>query len=276
MSLTRVHETMTKGFGDGSGGDDLGAVTNTFTSDGEQTVFELSRDPVSEDNTQVYFSGVYQNKGNYTIVGRDITFSTAPPEGEVVEIMIIYSMVVSSEDEFVKKSGDTMTGDLTVDGDTTVTGDLTAATATVSGTLTASSGILLGSSTDVLDSYETGTWVPTSTGAGTIVVNAGSYYTKVGRNVTLHINSASFSDITSTSYLGIGGLPFEAVDSSAVGDTMMSRRNDTIAIVSFIAANTSELRFYPSSTTGGFVRLTHNIFKETTNSLYLSITYQTA
>ena len=116
MSLTRVHETMTKGFGDGSGGDDLGAVTNTFTSDGEQTVFELSRDPVSEDNTQVYFSGVYQNKGNYTIVGRDITFSTAPPEGEVVEIMIIYSMVVSSEDEFVKKSGDTMTGDLTIDG----------------------------------------------------------------------------------------------------------------------------------------------------------------
>jgi hypothetical protein len=127
-----------------------------------------------------------------------------------------------------------------------------------------------------MSSYEAGTWTPTSTGAGTIVVNAGSYYTKVGRNVTLHINSASFSDITSTSYLGIGGLPFEAGDSSAVGDTMMSRRNDTIAIVSFIAANTSELRFYPSSTTGGFVRLTHNIFKETTNALYLSITYQTA
>ena len=129
---------------------------------------------------------------------------------------------------------------------------------------------------NALDDYEEGTWTPTSTGAGSLTVNAGAYYTKVGRNVTIHLNSATFSNATSTNALGVGGLPFESGDSSAVGVTMMSRRNDTLALVCFIAANTPDLRFYLSSTTGGFVRLTHNIFSDINNALYLSITYQTA
>ncbi len=139
-------------------------------------------------------------------------------------------------------------------------------------------GVYLGGtgSDNLLNDYEIGTWNPTSGGAGTLTVNSGAYYTKVGRNVTLHINSAQFSDITSTSALGINGLPFAPSGSSAVGTTMMSYRDDTITIAPFIPATVSQIRFYQSSTTAGFLRVKHNILNSTSNALYVSITYQTA
>jgi len=141
-----------------------------------------------------------------------------------------------------------------------------------------SGGVYLGGtgSDNLLNDYEIGTWNPTSGGAGTLTVNSGAYYTKVGRNVTLHINSAQFSDITSTSALGINGLPFAPSGSSAVGTTMMSYRDDTITIAPFIPATVSQIRFYQSSTTAGFLRVKHNILNSTSNALYVSITYQTA
>jgi hypothetical protein len=41
----------------------------------------LSADPGSENNTQVYVSGVYQEKDTYSVSGTTLTFSTAPPTG---------------------------------------------------------------------------------------------------------------------------------------------------------------------------------------------------
>jgi hypothetical protein len=41
----------------------------------------LSGDPGSENNTQVYVSGVYQEKDTYSVSGTTLTFSTAPPTG---------------------------------------------------------------------------------------------------------------------------------------------------------------------------------------------------
>jgi hypothetical protein len=41
----------------------------------------LSADPGSENNTQVFVSGVYQEKDTYSVSGTTLTFSTAPPTG---------------------------------------------------------------------------------------------------------------------------------------------------------------------------------------------------
>lgn len=56
-------------------------VVNVFSGTGSQTVFTLSGDPGSKNNTAIYIGGVYQAKATYTWSGTTITFSPAPPVG---------------------------------------------------------------------------------------------------------------------------------------------------------------------------------------------------
>jgi hypothetical protein len=67
-------------------------VVNTFSGTGAQTAFNLTKNPVDENNTQVYVAGVYQKKGTYTIVGTDpavLTFAAAPASGtDNIEVVI--------------------------------------------------------------------------------------------------------------------------------------------------------------------------------------------
>ena len=60
---------------------------DTMTGDGSDTTLTLSIAPVNENNTQVFFDGVYQSKSNYSISGTTLTFTTAPPNGTAVEVM---------------------------------------------------------------------------------------------------------------------------------------------------------------------------------------------
>lgn len=86
----------TNGFAGGNGGSGYIEVTeyypqfltgsgnytvDTFTGDNSTVVFTLTAAPSSVNNTQVYISGVYQQKSTYTVAGTTITFSTAPPTG---------------------------------------------------------------------------------------------------------------------------------------------------------------------------------------------------
>jgi len=54
---------------------------DAFSGDNSTVAFTLSADPGSENNTQVYVSGVYQEKDTYSVSGTTLTFSTAPPSG---------------------------------------------------------------------------------------------------------------------------------------------------------------------------------------------------
>lgn len=72
----------------GSGGGSGNLVVDTFTGDGVDTTFTLSVDPLSENNTWVYLSGVYQDKSTYSVSGTTLTFSTAPPNGVGIEVVI--------------------------------------------------------------------------------------------------------------------------------------------------------------------------------------------
>ena len=59
-----------------------------FTGNGS-TAFTLGVEPGSENNTQVYIDGVYQEKGTYSVAGTTLTFSTAPPNLSGIEVMVV-------------------------------------------------------------------------------------------------------------------------------------------------------------------------------------------
>jgi len=56
-------------------------AVDAFSGNNSTTAFTLSGDPGSENNTQVFVSGVYQEKDTYSVSGATLTFSTAPPTG---------------------------------------------------------------------------------------------------------------------------------------------------------------------------------------------------
>jgi len=79
-----------------------------------------------------------------------------------------------------------------------------------------SSGAYLGGTTaaNKLEEYEEGTWTPTifAVGGGTVTgITVGeARYTKVGRNVNiyLYISSINLAQLTTGTYIALGGLPF--------------------------------------------------------------------
>ena len=68
---------------DDGGGSSGGATfyVQNFSGTGSATQFTLSQTPASENNTQVYISGVYQQKDTYSLSGTTLTFSEAPSSG---------------------------------------------------------------------------------------------------------------------------------------------------------------------------------------------------
>ena len=75
--------------GDVSGAYVAAGLNNyNFTGNGSTVNFTLGIDPKSENNTQVYIDGVYQQKGTYSVSGTTLTFSTAPPNLSGIEVMV--------------------------------------------------------------------------------------------------------------------------------------------------------------------------------------------
>ena len=67
-----------------------------FTGNGSTTAFVLGIVPHSENNTQVYIDGVYQQKDGYSLSGSTITFSVAPPNLSTIEVMVTSALPVGS------------------------------------------------------------------------------------------------------------------------------------------------------------------------------------
>lgn len=67
---------------------DGGTLTkDNFTGNGSTTAFALSVTPASEDLTNVFLQGVYQDKSTYSLSGNVLTFSTAPQNGYTFDVM---------------------------------------------------------------------------------------------------------------------------------------------------------------------------------------------
>jgi hypothetical protein len=64
----------------------LTPVIYNATGDGSTVVFALASAPTSENTTNVYINGVYQQKNTYSISTITLTFSTAPPITSLIEV----------------------------------------------------------------------------------------------------------------------------------------------------------------------------------------------
>lgn len=64
-------------------------IRDTLAGNGSTTAFTLTANIADENNTQVYINGVYQSKDNYSTSGSTITFSTAPSNGDSIEVVNI-------------------------------------------------------------------------------------------------------------------------------------------------------------------------------------------
>jgi len=61
---------------------------SNFTGDGTTVSFALGN-AISENTTNVYINGVYQQKNTYSLSGANLVFSTAPPTTSSIEISFI-------------------------------------------------------------------------------------------------------------------------------------------------------------------------------------------
>jgi hypothetical protein len=61
--------------------------TDSFTGNGATSEYTLSNEILVENDTQVYFDGVYQSKDNYITSGSTITFSENVPSGIEIEVV---------------------------------------------------------------------------------------------------------------------------------------------------------------------------------------------
>ena len=61
-------------------------TVQNFTGDGTTVAFTLTNAPASENSTNVYINGVYQQKNTYSLAGAVITFSQAPPVTSSIEV----------------------------------------------------------------------------------------------------------------------------------------------------------------------------------------------
>jgi hypothetical protein len=58
---------------------------SNFTGDGTTTTFALGN-AISENTTNVYINGVYQQKNTYALSGSNLVFSAAPPTTSTIEV----------------------------------------------------------------------------------------------------------------------------------------------------------------------------------------------
>jgi len=70
--------------------------TDAFTGDGSTSEYTLSNAITAENNTQVYFDGVYQSKANYSASGSVITFTENVPVGVAIEVVHLKAVDLAS------------------------------------------------------------------------------------------------------------------------------------------------------------------------------------
>src|SRR5210317_168937 len=116
-------------------------IVDTMTGDNSDVTLTLSVAPVSENNVQVYFDGVYQSKANYSISGTTLTFSTAPATGVAVEA-ITHTQTTINEPAANTVTSSKLDTNIAIAGTLGVTGAITGTLATAAQTNITSVGSL--------------------------------------------------------------------------------------------------------------------------------------
>ena len=68
---------------------DTGVFVDSFTGDGSTTTFTMSTEVEAAEKIIVFIGSIYQSPNAYSITGDqvDITFSSAPPNGETINVI---------------------------------------------------------------------------------------------------------------------------------------------------------------------------------------------
>lgn len=74
---------------------------DNFTGDGTTTDFTLAQSIDNEVKTMIYFNGVYQFKGTYSLNGTALSFDTAPANGVDIEVISIASAAAADYNQKV-------------------------------------------------------------------------------------------------------------------------------------------------------------------------------
>ena len=161
--------------------------------------------------------------------------------------------------------------------------ETTSSGVTVTGSVTASTGILFGSDTadaNTLDDYEEGTWTPTVLSGGTIGTSQyTSTYTKIGRLVTINTDIHQLSDITSSTNIAIGGLPYvpSGTDGNWSAVCHGERYDSADIIVAFLqyTGGSWKITFRKGVGVNGYSDLKHSdINNAGDNNLRFTLTYE--
>ena len=96
----------------------------SMTGDGSDVTLTLPIAPVA-NNTQVFISGVYQNKDTYSVSGTTLTFSTAPPTGSEVQVLTLNQTAINVPVDNTITSAK-LSGALTTPSTLVATGKITA------------------------------------------------------------------------------------------------------------------------------------------------------
>jgi len=82
----------------------IGINKDRFTADGTRTSFNLTTDPVTEDNIVVNIDGLVQQSTVYSVSNGALVFPTAPEAGQHIEVTIYHTVSGSSDPASVPAS----------------------------------------------------------------------------------------------------------------------------------------------------------------------------
>lgn len=157
-----------------------------YTGNGTTTAYSTSPYTASSVNyTSVYISGVYQRKNTYTWSGTTLTFTSAPPNGSYIEIVINYQTTQvglpsagTITPTMLSTGGPSWTsgGNVSITGALSAGGALAAGNTTVTGTMNVSGNFYAPGSIIQMQSYTLTSAFTTTThgGAGTGPSSAGT------------------------------------------------------------------------------------------------------
>lgn len=84
--VTTTNDVLIATYDNVGGSFNASPIIANFTGTGSQVNFSLLSSPASENSTQIYINGVYQQKNTYSVAGAVITFSEAPPFSSKIEV----------------------------------------------------------------------------------------------------------------------------------------------------------------------------------------------
>ncbi len=77
-------------------------TVDTFTADGSTTAFTLSGTPAAKANVRVFIGGIYQEQSTFSLSGTTLTFSTAPPITNNIEVSYGVSSATIADQSITK------------------------------------------------------------------------------------------------------------------------------------------------------------------------------